>query len=596
MKTDNKQQTLKNARWVLLVIYIAFAIFYSINTPTWEAPDETAHFAFIRDLRQTRQLPVLQDGVLDEAHQPPLYYLLATLATLPVNIWGDQGTFRSNPNFIWAGRGGSDVNINVLGTAQTFPFQEKAAVLHLARLASVFMGAITVLLTIQIGWLIFPTQRLTGLLAASLVAFNPQFLFISGAINNDNLLITAVTGTIWQTLRIAQKPRQWRQWIYLSLWLSTVMLTKLTGAGIVIAVAMAILVIAYHQRSWRIVFIGGGIITTIMLLFTGWWFVRNQMIYGDLLGITKYEQIYAANIRSQPIMWSQLQEWFRVQFRSFWGIFGWMTLSAPNWYFTLIRVLLATVVIGWIALIAKKIWRKWSRFQKAAIGFLVLSIILQQLTILNVLTRCNASCYQGRYLFPVISAIAILSAIGLINLAPERLKTGAALSIATIMAGLALFMALFIIKPAYTITPLPGSQLWFIQNKLDTHFGNQLRLRGHDIEAKDDALNIKLYWQSSQPIDFDYSAFVHLKNEDGLVVAQKDVGIGQTQTYLPTTWAVGDLVADEHPIELPPDLPNGTYQVQVGVYNWVSGERLLTNFPEENQDFVTISEITFPIK
>ena len=533
----------------------------------------------------------MQEDVLDESHQPPLYYLLAAIATLPQNISDEQGKFRSNPDFVWAGRGGADINANIGGTAQTFPFQGEARALHLARLASVFMGAVTVWLTIEIGWLIFPNQMSVALLAGGLVAFNPQFLFISGAVNNDNLLITAVTGAVWQTLRLVQRPKQWKQWGYLGLWLSVAMLTKLTGIAVVLAVAVIIVSLAYRQQNREFIFVGGGIITTIMLVFVGWWFVRNQIVSGDLLGMTKYEQSYFVNLRSSPLLWADIQEWLRVQFRSFWGIFGWMTVAAPDWYFTLVRLLLATAVVGWIVLLAQKIIHKWSPYQKASIGFLALVVVLQQLVILFMLTRCNASCYQGRYLFPAISAIAAITAIGLLNLSPNRAKTGVAATIVAVLVGLALFMALFVIEPAYTMSPLPAWKLMAVQHKSDTLFGNKLVLRGYNIETGDSTAAVQLYWQSIQKIDFDYSAFVHLIDKSGSVIAQKDTGIGQTQNYLPTAWAAGDMVADEHVIPLPPDLPPGVYQIRAGVYNWISGERLLT---EENDDFIVLSEITIP--
>ena len=46
-------------------------------------------------------------------------------------------------------------------------------------------GTATVVLTMTIGWTIFPRRREVGLLAGALVAYDPQFLFLSAAVNNE---------------------------------------------------------------------------------------------------------------------------------------------------------------------------------------------------------------------------------------------------------------------------------------------------------------------------------------------------------------------------------------------------------------------------
>ena len=61
---------------------------------------------------------------------------------------------------------------------------------HLARLLSVLMGAATVWLTYRIALELFPDRPWLALGAAAVNAFTPMFIFISGAVNNDNLTMT----------------------------------------------------------------------------------------------------------------------------------------------------------------------------------------------------------------------------------------------------------------------------------------------------------------------------------------------------------------------------------------------------------------------
>src|SRR5581483_9653585 len=85
---------------VVLVMQLCMGVLYATRTPRWQAPDEPAHFNYVRALAETGTFPVLRQGDYDQAylerlksekfppelsidivryesHQPPLYYLLA---------------------------------------------------------------------------------------------------------------------------------------------------------------------------------------------------------------------------------------------------------------------------------------------------------------------------------------------------------------------------------------------------------------------------------------------------------------------------------------------------------------------------------------
>jgi hypothetical protein len=59
---------------------------------------------------------------------------------------------------------------------------------------------------------------------------------------------------------------------------------------------------------------------------------------------------------------------------------------------------------------------------------------------------------------------------------------------------------------------------------------------------------------------------------DGQVVAQHDAvpGLGG---YPTSRWPAGQVVADWHPIQVPPDAKPGSYSVEVGLYDPASGAR-----------------------
>lgn len=84
---------------------------------------------------------------------------------------------------------------------------------------------------------------------------------------------------------------------------------------------------------------------------------------------------------------------------------------------------------------------------------------------------------------------------------------------------------------------------------------------------------LTLRWRSLQPVDYNFHVFVHLLDERGEKIAQRD---GQPVQWLrPTsTWQPGEEVFDRYGIPLPGDLPPGRYSLVVGLYDPVTGQRL----------------------
>ncbi len=85
-------------------------------------------------------------------------------------------------------------------------------------------------------------------------------------------------------------------------------------------------------------------------------------------------------------------------------------------------------------------------------------------------------------------------------------------------------------------------------------------------------LQLKLYWQARSAVGTDYKVFVHLVDEQGNVVAQKDVFPGENQ-YPTRIWEASERVVDIHRLPLK-DLSVGRYRILIGMYNPENGERL----------------------
>ena len=93
--------------------------------------------------------------------------------------------------------------------------------------------------------------------------------------------------------------------------------------------------------------------------------------------------------------------------------------------------------------------------QAAAVALLLAAIMIQETFLTVLATFCDPSCYQGRYLFPVIGPMMILTSLGITSLAPRRLAVPTVGCIVAVLLGAAAFAPLWVIQPAYQVAPLP---------------------------------------------------------------------------------------------------------------------------------------------
>jgi hypothetical protein len=70
--------------------------------------------------------------------------------------------------------------------------------------------------------------------------------------------------------------------------------------------------------------------------------------------------------------------------------------------------------------------------------------------------------------------------------------------------------------------------------------------------------------------------FTHVAGADGTVFAQQD-NAPVNGSYPTSQWLPGDLIVDRYEIQLPPDLPSGEYPLELGLYDWKTGNRLRTS-------------------
>lgn len=136
------------------------------------------------------------------------------------------------------------------------------------------------------------------------------------------------------------------------------------------------------------------------------------------------------------------------------------------------------------------------------------------------------------------------------------------------------------------------------ETPLQADFDGGMRLMGYTLncEPQASACSLQLHWQTRTPLDNDYTVFAHLVGEDGRIAGQSD-GMPEGGAYPTSDWEPGEIVVDEHRLEIAADAPPGDYQLLVGLYRVETGERLpvLGSDGQPVSDTVVLTTIPLPM-
>ncbi|MGQ9585101.1 MAG: glycosyltransferase family 39 protein [Anaerolineae bacterium] len=108
------------------------------------------------------------------------------------------------------------------------------------------------------------------------------------------------------------------------------------------------------------------------------------------------------------------------------------------------------------------------------------------------------------------------------------------------------------------------------QVPVQARFGEGILLLGADLPlqalAPGASFEVILYWQAEATTDRSYTAFVHLLDAEGKVVAQVNQvpAFGNRPTH---TWLPGEVLRERYTLTLPADAGPGTYRLEVGWYD-----------------------------
>ena len=578
----------------ILLTYLILAINYALATPPLEASDEYKHYPFVQYVQTHWSLPVLDSDNpgkwLQEAAQPPLYYVLMAAVTSGIDTSDLDEVHQVNPH-TFVGNTSQIDNKNLIihnPAREQFPWQGTIWAVYMIRLASIGLGLGTIWLVFCLGRLLFSSQ--VGLLVAALTAFNPMFLFVSAAVNNDSLAILLGHWGLYMLLKVWRdqpSPRAvWWRYVGLGLVLGLGILTKLSLGGLLGLAGLALAWQAWRSRQWGLLFGGGMMVLLVATAISGWWFVRNWQVYGDPTGLNAF--IAVQGVRDTPLTWAGWFDEFGTFYRTFWGLFGGVNVAAPQIFYTVANLLAMIATAGFVYWL----WRQRSSHPAGLWLLLAWPLLLFGLLIRWTFIYFS---FQGRLIFPALGAVNLVWAVGIIIWKRPKLAG----AVAGLLALVALLLPWIAIRPAYVhpepVTAVPAStQFGPVTFWADDGAIQLVAVEmepGQSIIPAGDPVKLVLYWQAVAPVSKDYLTAIHL-------LGREQGSVGSVNRYpawgmIPTSyWQAGQIWRDEYHVYANGDaLAPSQLRVSVSLYDSQVGRNLPATWPDDTAvDLLLIGE------
>jgi 4-amino-4-deoxy-L-arabinose transferase-like glycosyltransferase len=596
--------------WILCAAFTILVFLHASFSPIFEAPDEVWHYAYVRWLARGKGLPALdnnESGANQEVAQPPLAYLLAAAISRPLTDDEVAALMWHNPGFGYQAAGTSADNKNMLIHRRTElgSWSGAAGAVRTARAASWLFGLLAVVSAWALGYEATGNRR-WALVTASLVAFHPQFVFISSVMSNDSAAAALATAALWFAARsIKRMPTLWDALVAGIIAglgslakVSLLPVVPLLGAALIWGTLQHEDAASPRPRQARAVLVVSGY-AVVTALVGGWWYLRNALRYGDPLALMSHTETLWG--RAAPVTLAELLPEVPLVARSFWGAYGWGHVLWPEavyvvlWSIALPLLILAVARLGrdWISLLRDPVARRWSLLplRIAEADVLPATLALLWLTgisaaLLRWMQQVEAP--HGRLLFPALGAWALLISLGLRHLTRVDHRLGRAVAalylclcalLSTLAPGARIAATFFPPRPL-----APSRVQATCDQPVDLRYGEKAQLLCAEI-APDrvipgDQVTVRACWAGLTPMAQDYTVFVQLIGQEASRVLERQTypGLGRYPTSI---WRPGEAFCDtyvgsvaewaEAPIR---------YHVEVGLFDARSGERLVAQTAE----------------
>jgi 4-amino-4-deoxy-L-arabinose transferase-like glycosyltransferase len=355
------------------------------------------------------------------------------------------------------------------------------------------------------------------------------------------------------------------------------------------------------RRLWRNVLLWNLIMLAVLAAVAGWFYLRNALLYnGDFLALQMMRDTAGQRDEVPSLATIRAEfEGFRI---AYWALFGGVNILADNWIYTVLDWVSLAAAIGVLISIISRITHHVSRITyhvprttyhasrnasftarakrspTSSYSIPTFSLLLAWYLIMLtgfIAWNLTQPAGQGRLLYPAIAAISALGMLGLTWWLPSRgQKIVAGLCIVGLFTFALSSPFLYIVNyyaksPILTEADLPADL-----QPVNYIYDGKMRLIGYKLQPDTvrpaEKLKLTPYWEVLQPMDLDYSIFIHLLGRQRQVVGQLDTypGGGAWPT---TLLSPGDILADDYEITIVPEAESEhaptRLRLAVGIYD-----------------------------
>lgn len=566
---------------VIIVTFLIIGFWYTVWNPIGEGVDEGDHFEYVRYIKERRTLPIQpwrdngQPLVVYMGHHPPLYYTLVAIGIAWIDTQDAPDVLIRNPHFVWGvdhPRNGWNVYLH--SPAEKWPWRGTVLAIHIGRGLTLLFGALALWAVYRTGRLLIPGHPWIAVSGMAWLAFNPSFVFMCSAIHHDALMAALYTTGMWWLVRLFNRPFTPREGMVGGLLLGAAMLTKLSGLSLALTYGWGFLWLGIQRKSLRQILPGVVTAFGVAFLVSGWWYIRNWVLYGDPLGWEMYRSIFWFNFRSTPFTWETFVHEFLYQTaQTFWGAFGFMHITLPTviWW-TLWKI--GALLTG-IALVVALLWpsrlfgeKRWAPWLTITGGFLLLfgALVRHAMEVGGV--------GHARFLFPGVTVLVLLWAVGmhaLVAFRAQPLLTGLA------SIGLALY-AVWIphrfVIPLYPLPEIASEEESASVEALNICFARAVCIRSGKLVPQDvpGAYMLTLYWEALPGDRPDLFAHLRVRGEDGTNLIEN--AFWPIPAFSTIAWEPGTIYRTRHALQLPGGTPPGTFTLEIALTPNRDGEPL----------------------
>ena len=300
--------------------------------------------------------------------------------------------------------------------------------LIIARYVNVIFGLIGAFFTIKLSKLIFDDEQAAYLFSLSVILL-PQNIFIYTYVNTDGLGLMSVIIMIYAIIRGYRYDFDRSSLIALAVSISLCLLSYYNCYGYILMAFIAFIQYFAVNMSYKQMFAKGLPIALSVLVLSGWWFIRNCILYGG--------DIFALNARREcaqatgNILWLENMantyqaqgyslyemvfetDYYTLVWKSFIAMFGPMAIPTHHYVYMGFKYLAVICLLSLLIPIRSKIMDSL----KGSYRYIIWSVLIAGMIIPVILALYYSYTWdfqpQGRYYLPCLIPLAMILCSGM---------------------------------------------------------------------------------------------------------------------------------------------------------------------------------------